>query len=584
MKRCPECRRDYADDTLLYCLEDGVALVQGSVAPREDEAATAIVHQTASPYESATRAQVFTTDQTAVFRGGVEAEPQTSFTGSTERPGLSAHRAAKPLVATVLGIAILVGGFIGYRYFYSGSGQISSIAVLPFANATGDRETDFLADGLAETLINNFTKIPDLKVAARATAFSYRGREGEPKAIGAELGVGSLLTGRLMQRGDRLSVQVDLINTSDGAQIWGNRYEGTTADLVNIQQRIATDVSSQLKLKLTGNQAQQIAKTYTQNPEAYQRYLRGRFLWNKRTGEDLKKGLAEFQAAVDLDPNYAPAYVGLADTHVLLEEYAGVASSETIPRAQVYIERALALDPSLGEAYATLGLIHRYSWRWDEANAAFARSIELNPNYPTVYHWRSIGYRDSGQTDLALADIRRGQELDPLSGIIAANLGMVHVARGEMDQAIEILQRTIELNPSWWGTQNWLGVAYLGAGRKEDAVKTLEKAVELNRSHYTLGNLACAYAATGQQDRARALLKEVEAQHSAGQRVALNLAIGYAGLGDRDAALTWLEQASADRTTVLPMIRWLPMFRDIRGEPRFEAILRKMNLPEEWVQ
>jgi Flp pilus assembly protein TadD len=185
-----------------------------------------------------------------------------------------------------------------------------------------------------------------------------------------------------------------------------------------------------------------------------------------------------------------------------------------------------------------------------------------------------------GRADLGLSDIKRAQELDPLAGVIAANRGMVHAARGEYDQAIEVLTTTINLNPSWWGTHNWLGIVYVGAGRNQDAVTTLEKAVELNRSHYTLANLAYAYAVTGRHDRAREILKEIEAQHAAGQRVALQMAIVHAGLGDREAALTWLERAHTDRTTILPFIRWLPMLQSVRGEPRFREILRKMNLPE----
>ncbi len=575
MKRCPECRRDYYDDTLLYCLDDGNALLEGparsdraaSSGGQFDEPQTAILHETASPSEAATRAQIHTTEQTAVLPSGVA--------DVSKRKGFDKRLLLAPLALAV----IVLGGFFGYRYFYTSSGQISSIAVLPFTNATGDKENDYLADGLAETLINNFTKIRDLKVIARSTAFSFRGRENDPQGIGRELDVGSVLTGRLMQRGDGLSIQVDLINTSNGAQFWGNRYEGTTAALVNIQQRIATVVSSQLKLKLSGSQQQQIAKTYTENSEAYQHYLRGRFLWNKRTGDDLKKALQEFQAAVDLDPSYALAYVGLADSFVLLDEYAATGSAETLPKARAYAERARELDPSLGEAYATVGLMERYSWNWDESEGAYARSIELNPNYPTVYHWRSIGLRDSGNGDLGLADIKRAQELDPLSGIITVNRGLIHVARGETDQGIDVLKKTIELNPSWWGTHNWLGIAYLTVGRNDDAVKTLERAVELNRSHTTLSNLAYAYAITGQQERARDLLKELEAKYASGQRVAFQIAVVDAGLGDKDAALTWLERSFADRNTLLPSMRWPVMFKSLHGEPRFKEILRKMNLP-----
>ena len=569
MKRCPECRRDYFDETLAFCLEDGTALLQGSV-PSPDEPLTAILHESAPPREVATLAQIHTTEQTAVL-------PMTNQerTSGGEKP-FDKRLIAAPVVAILLAAVV----YFGYRQLTANDGQINSIAVLPFANASGDRETEFLADGIAETLINNFTKIPELKVAARSTAFSFRGRESEIKVIGAELGVGSILTGRLMQRGDQLGIQVDLINTSDGSQIWGNRYEGRSSDIVSLQQRIASDVSSQLKLKLSGAQQQQIAKTYTQNPEAYQHYLRGRFHWNKRTAEDLKKGQLEFQAAADLDPNYALAYVGLADSYLLMDEYAGASTIETLPNARTFAERALQLDDTLGEAHATLGLINRYTWRWDEADKEFRRAIELNPNYPTTRHWYSVSLRDSGRLDEALEQIKRAQELDPLSGIIGNNLASVYIVRGDADAAYAALNKSIEVNPSWWGGYNWLGMAYLEFGRQEEALKAFEKAVELNRSPTTLSNRGFAYAVTGKHSDATAILNELEGQYSKGQKIAFQIAGLYAGLGDRDRTIEWLEKAYQDRSSILPIVKWYPHFKSVRDDPRVKDLFRRINLPE----
>jgi eukaryotic-like serine/threonine-protein kinase len=585
MKRCPECRRDYYDDTLAFCLEDGTALLQGSV-PSPDEPQTAILSEPGAiatgfgPGETQTKPQILTTDETTILRRGAGAEPHESLGGLPERQRHSATRAAKPLIAAAVAVVVLVGGFFAYRYYGGSSGQINSIAVLPFANASGDRETEFLADGIAETLINNFTKIPELKVTARSTAFSFRGRESEIKAIGAELGVGSILTGRLMQRGDQLGIQVDLINTSDGSQIWGNRYEGRSSDIVSIQQRIATDVSSQLKLKLSGAQQQQIAKTYTQNPEAYQHYLRGRFHWNKRTADDLRKGLQEFQQAADIDPGYALAYVGLADSYALMDEYAGVSTIDTLPKAQAFAERALKLDDTLGEAHATLALVNRYLWRWDEADKEFRRAIELNPNYPTTRHWYSVTLRDSGRLDEALQQIKRAHELDPLSGIIGSNMAIIYLVRGDEDATYTTLNKMIEINPGWWGGHNWLGLAYLEFGRKDEASKSLEKAVELNRSHTTLGNLGFAYALNGKHAEAKSILAELEGRYSNGQKISFNIAGIHAGLGDRDRALEWLEKAHEEKSSILPIIGWYPHFKSIRGEPRFKDLLKRMNLPE----
>lgn len=272
------------DNTMAFCLDDGARLLYGPASI--DEPAAAILSEAGAPApgfrpdEAQAHAQIDMTEKTVVLPGVDTDVPR----------GRSFDK--RLLFARLALAAIVLGGFFGYRYSNAAdSGQINSIAVLPFANATTDKETDFLSDGLAETLMNNFTRIPELKVTARSTAFSFRGREGEPLEVGRELNVGSMLTGRLMQRGDQLSIQIDLIDTLDGSQIWGNRYDGKTSDIVSIQQRIATDVSSQLRLKLTGAQEQQIAKTYTQNPEAYQHYLRGRFYWNKRTDESLRTAL-----------------------------------------------------------------------------------------------------------------------------------------------------------------------------------------------------------------------------------------------------------------------------------------------------
>jgi TolB-like protein/Flp pilus assembly protein TadD len=568
MKRCPECRRDYYDDTLSFCLNDGKELVYG-LSP--DEPATAILSGVELPSESPTRAQINTTGQTAVLptgTGDVVPKPR----------GLDKRLLAVPFLLAI----IVLGGFFGYRYFKPAvTEQINSIAVLPFVNASGDKETEFLSDGISETLINNFTKIPELKVTARSTAFRFRGREAEPKEIGRELGVGSVLTGKLLQRGDNISIQVDLVNTADGLQIWGNRYEGKTSEIVSIQQRIATDVSSQLKLKLTGAQAQQIAKTYTQNPEAYQHYLRGRYYWNKRTADDLKKGLQEFQQAADGDPNYALAYVGLADTYVLLEEYAGTPPSESLPQARSYAQKALQIDDSLGEAHATLGLINNRSWQWAEAGTEFKRAVELNPNYPTLHHWYSINLRDTGRLDEALAEIKRGQELDPLSGIIGGNVGIAYITKNDSNSAAAQFKKMIELDPNWWGGHFYLGMAHLKLTRNDEATSELQKSVELsNRSSWPLGVLGYAYAITGKRSEALAILKELEERYPKRAAIGIQVATVYAGLGDREQTFSWLEKAVQDRSGELVRIKWHPPFDSLHDDPRFKDLVRRMGLPE----
>ncbi|CAN5191856.1 hypothetical protein BH20ACI2_BH20ACI2_07690 [soil metagenome] len=572
MKRCPECRRDYYDETLLYCLDDGNALLEGpaSGSGASDEPPTAILHETASPAEAATRAQIHTTEQTMVL---------PSATGDIPR---STSFDKRLLLAPLMLAVIILGGFFGYRYFDSAhSGRINSIAVLPFANASGDKETDFLADGIAETLINNFTKIPELKVTGRATAFRFRGREGEPLEIGRELKVGSMLTGRLMQRADQLSVQVDLISTSDGSQIWGNRYEGKTSDIVSIQQRIATDVSSQLKLKLTGAQEQQIAKTYTQNPEAYQRYLRGRFYWNKRTAEALQKAIEEFQAASDADPLYALAYVGLGDSYLLLPEYAGTPVNEAMPKAKAFAEKGLQIDPSLGEAYATLGLINHYMWQFDEADREFQRAIAFNPNYPTVHHWYSNNLRERGDFKQALAEIRRAHELDPLSPIININVGLMMALNGDIQGARGQFRRTVEMDPSWFNGHFHMGLIDVIDGQIAESIPHFQKSVELAPSALRpVGMLGFSLAVVGRRAEAIELLKRLEARHAQGVSAASNIATIFIGLGEKEKAYKWLEKGFLDKDIEISRSHWYPQFNSIRDEPRFKEIMEKVRKPK----
>jgi len=567
MKRCPECRRDYYDDTLLYCLNDGTQLVYG-LSP--DEPATAILHETVTPGEAATKAQIHRTEQTAVLPN------DTGEIGPKPR-GLDKRLLAIPFVLLI----IVFGGFFGYRYFIpSTTSAINSIAVLPFANATGDKESEFLSDGIAETLINNFTKIPELKVTARSTAFRFRGREGEPLEVGRELKVGSMLTGRLMQRGDQLSIQVDLINTLDGSQIWGNRYDGKTSDIVSIQQRIATDVSSQLRLKLTGAQEQQIAKTYTQNPEAYQRYLRGRFYWNKRTDESLRTALDEFQAAASADPLYALAYVGLGDSYLLLPEYAGTPVNEAMPKAKAFAEKALQIDPSLGEPHATLGLILHYLWQWEDADREFMRAIELNPNYPTVHHWFSNNLRERGEYPRALAQIRRAHELDPLSGIINVNLGILLALNGDVQASRTQLNRTIEMDRSWFNGYYWMGLVDVLDGRVSDSIPNLQKSVDLNKDAVRpRAMLGYALALSGRRSEALELVKELESRYSKDVATASNIATIYIGLGEKEKAYEWLEKGFLDKDIEIARSDWYPQFNSLREEPRFKEFMQKIRKP-----
>lgn len=572
MKRCPQCNRVETDHALVYCRVDGAALISdsGAVGAASTEIETSILpHRTDADINRPTAPTT------------VLPESTSGTTRNLEKPKRRKTIVVVAIIAAVaLGLAVVASTLVYLNLKKPASTAITSIAVLPFTNATGDKEIDFLSEGIAETLINSFTKIPELKVIARSTAFRYRGREGEPEVVGRELGVGSVLTGRLGQRGDTLSIQVDLINTSDGVQIWGNRYEGKSADIVNIQQRIASDVSAQLKLKLTGAQQQQIARTYTQNAEAYQHYLRGRYHWNRRTSDGMAQAVAEFQKAVQKDPAYAFGYVGLADAFVLQQEYGRGTSYETLSNSRAYALRALEIDPSLGEAHATLGLVAAYSYQWGEAESHFKKAMELTPRYATTYQWFHGTLRDTGREAEALQMILRAKELDPLSGIIGVNAGLTYAVTGDFKSAEEQLNRVIELDRGWWGGYFWLGLVHLQAGKTADALRNLEKGVEMNRSSRTLGTYGFTLAVSGRKAEALAVARELEQHYAGGGNYAVNIAAVYAGLSENEKAFEWLERAYADRNSELPRLRWYPHFETLRADTRCKELLKRMGLPE----
>jgi TolB-like protein/Tfp pilus assembly protein PilF len=566
MKRCPDCRRDYYDDSLLYCLDDGSALLDGPGSM--DEPATAILHESAPPAEAKTRAQIHTTGPTAIMPGvATEAERSKGFD--------------KRLIIVPVAIAILVlGGFFGYRSFRQ-AGQIESIAVMPFVNETGNAEVEYLSDGMTETLIKGLSNIPNLNVKPRSTVFRYKGKDTDLKTIARELNVQAILNGRVTQRGEQLTLSLELIDIPNDKVIWTEQYQRRQSDVVALQSEIAKDVSASIKAKLTGTEEQKVTSTGTTDPEAYQAYLRGRYLWNRRTAANINKALEQFTIATQRDPNYALAFVGLADCYVVLNEYAGVPAMESMPKAKEYAQRALALDSQLAEAYATLGSVAEYEWNSGEAEENYKRAIALNPNYPTAYHWYSIRLRAWGRYDEAAAMIRRAQELDPVSSVIAVNVARTQQLQKNDPGAIETLLKLTEADPVFPAAHQYIALSYLRQGRPAEAVASSEKAVELsNRSGITLGDLGFVYGSVGQKEKARAIIRELEAKWAERKAGAINIAMVYAGLGEKDAVFEWLEKEFDARGSTLQQIGWMIEFESVREDPRLKDMLRRMNLPE----
>ena len=625
MKRCPECRRDYYDDTLLYCLDDGNALLEGPASGRretkdgspENEPQTAILPGLGVPPlggsgsepgaiatgfrggEDKTSQHIITTGQTAIFQTGAEAEPRESLGDLSERQSLSAHLAAKPLggrmkILVAFGFAalILVGGFFGYRYFSSSSsGPINSIAVLPFENRSGNADTDYLSDGLAESLIYKLSQLSGLKVSPTSSVLKYKGSQTDIAAISKELEVDAVMSGRVTQRGDDLTISVELTDARTKKLIWGEQYARKLADLLATQREIAATVVQKLQLQLSGDQTQGLAKQYTNNNEAYQLYLKGRFYSNKRTPAGMKSAIEQFKAAAEKDPNFALAYAGLADayylTQVVGDNTAKAQGKETLSAARSYLDKALALDPSLAEAHATLGnIIGSTEGKWTEAESSFKRSIELNPNYPSAHHFYSLLLRKQGRFDEAFDEAIKAKQADELSAGISSNMAENLYEKGDIEAAIAEANRGIGLAP-FWRQYRTLAHCYLRVGKTDEALANARKAYEVYASPTTLSVIGYVQAVAGNHAEAKAILSQLENSFAKGDEdsafnaTATSVATVYAGLGNTDRVFEWLEKDfQANRSDRLWSLRMSPQFVPLRGDPRFKDLMRRVGLPQ----
>ncbi|MBA3354190.1 MAG: tetratricopeptide repeat protein, partial [Blastocatellia bacterium] len=464
MKRCPECGRNYNDDSMSFCLDDGAELLFGPASTDEPE--TAILSEpgavaTGFPVsESPTRSKINRTDQTVNLHTGTETQPHENLDRLGDKHSLSAHRTAKPIAALIVVVLILVGGFFGYRYF-TPTRQIESIAVMPFVNESGNADVEYLSDGMTETLIRSLSQLATLQVKPRSSVFRYKGKETDAKTIGNELNVQAILNGRVSQRGEQLILSLELIDVEKDVVLWSEQYNRKQTDLVSLQSEIANDVTAKLKLKLSSADEAKVTKSATADPHAYQAYLKGRYYWNRRTAENIKKAIEQFKAATDRDPKYALAYTGLADCYAVLHEYAGTPTSESSPQAKAYAEKAIAIDAQLAEPHATLGSVHNAMWQYAEAEREYKRAIELNPNYATAYHWYSIFLKDLGRYEESATMIKRAQQLDPLSSVIAVNISRMYQLQNNHEASIENSLKIIELDPNFGPAYEYLALSYL---------------------------------------------------------------------------------------------------------------------------
>ena len=486
--------------------------------------------------------------------------------------------AAAIVVLALLGAAIGLGLYLRTP---STQAAIESIAVMPFVNESGNADVEYLSDGMTETLINSLSQIANLSVKARSSVFRYKGKEIDPKKIAAELNVQAILTGRVVQRGDQLTLNLELIDAQTENILWGNRYERKSSDLVSLQSEIARDVSSRLKSKLSGGDVAKVEKTYTTNPEAYQLYLKGKFSWNKRTGESLKQAAELYRQAIEKDPNYALAYSGLAETYVLFSSYDVAPANDSMPQAKAAALRALEIDDSLAEAHTALGFyLFHYEWDWDGSEKEYRRAIELKPNYATAHHWLGADLSNVKRFDDGLVELRRAEELDPLSPIIGTNLGDALVYARRYDEAIAQYKRTLIRNPTFAYAHTALGWAYGLNGMYLEAIAETRAAIELNKGSSAKGYLGLWLTKSGKRDEAVKLLSELKQETTRGYVQSYTFALIYIGLGDKEEALNRLEKQMSDRSETATAYAIAPELDDLRSEPRFKAMLKRMNLPE----
>jgi len=501
------------------------------------------------------------------------------YTSSAEYivEGLKRH---KRIAVGAIALLLVASAVAAAAYLYSlrsGGATINSMAVLPFVNASDDPDTEYLSDGITESLINSLSQLPNMRMIARTSAQRYKGREMDPQTVARELGVEAILTGRIVRRGDQLAVSVELLDARDSRHIWGEQYNRRPSDILAVQQEIAREISERLRARLTGEERRLVTRNYTDNVQAYQLYLRGRHHWNRRNRDSVTQAIGHFQKAIDLDPNYALAYSGLADSYSLLVDIAAAPASEAGPRARAAALRALEIDDSLAEAHASLAMIYTRSWEWSEAEREYKRAIELNPNYASAHQWYGIWLEVMGRSDEAVGEHRRAQELDPLSSIISANLARIYMMRGEFDSAINEGRKIAELNPDS-PPHGILGQIYLKQGRNEEAIAEFEKGARRNlNGPATLGY---GYAVTGRRSEALAIVKELEDRYARGEMRAEWIAYVYAGLGNKDQAFAWLERAFQERSgTLQQALQIFSYFDKLRDDPRYADLLRRMGLP-----
>ena len=590
MKRCPQCGREY-DASMMFCLDDGAELLYGPAAV--DEPATAILSEFGVPpsggssSEFPTSAQISSTDRTVAL-------PSGSLTGNDQRTTSSAEyllgEARKNKRGVAIGVVVFVLAVAGFGYWFLkmraapiDSTPIASIAVLPFQNKSADANSEYLSDGLAESLIYRLSQLPNLKVSPTSSVLRYKGKDTDIAKIAGELGVDAVMTGRLAQIGDSLTISVELVDVRTNKLLWGEQYDRKMSDLLATQREIATTIAQKLELKLSGSESKGITKKYTDSNEAYQLYLRGRYSFGKRTKDEMLRAIDYFQQAIKLDPKFALAYARIAETYGSMPAYPYLSPKEAFPQAKAAAQKALEIDPLLPEAHTFLAYsLTIYDWNWGEAERSFKRAIELDPNNSAAhFRYGQIYLVPVGRIDEGIAEIKRGLELEPLDINMGSTLGWTYLAAGRNDEAFEQSKKTFDLEPNHPIGRWMLSQTYIVMGRYQDALALDEQWLQTDPTNqFALRDAGIAYAKAGRRDKAEEMIDRYRELAKTQYVPTCRIATIYVALDEKAKAFEELNRSFEVRDWELYRLNadtyWLPL----HGDPRFEELVKRLNLPK----
>jgi TolB-like protein/Tfp pilus assembly protein PilF len=530
-----------------------------------------------------------------VFSWAFEITPEGIKLESEIEPNKSIkRRTGRKIVAMTIALAVVAAGLFVYQLVRSTSTITptasaarteaatappnKSIAVLPFDNLSRDPDNAYFCEGVQDEILTRLAKVADLKVISRTSTQHFKSTPDNLPQIAKQLGVAHILEGSVQKARDQVRVNVQLINAVTDAHLWADTYDRKLTDIFAVESEIAKTVADTLQAKLSGSEKSSMAKTPTVNPEAYELYLKGRFFWNKRTGDDLRKSIEYLKQAIAKDPGYALAYAALADSYGLLRFYGGASPAESVVPAEAAAKKALELDESLAEAHASLGLIATEELEVNRAVDELERAIQLNPNYATAHHWLGLALATLRQSDRSIGELKRALELDPLSMIINADLSIIYLYARRYDAAEAQARKTLEMDSRSFVAHYYLGAVMQLTGRLKEAIPEFQKAVELNNDPYSIAMLAQAYARNGQTDEARKLLAHLNEMAKSAEVPEYALATVYTSLGEKERAIEALEHGFAGgNKSYLFLLPGDPFLDDLRGDPRFEALVQKIT-------